>query len=268
MQIKTAAEEFGNGNYDTRVPYHKRSRLAELTQAFNAMAERTQSSIRSHKELTSAVSHELRTPVARMRFALDMLAESNELEERQRYLENMNLDVNELDSLLEELLVYARFDQVGQQLNMQHQPLSKWLEQSMERLMPLAGDKQLSWRSAGLESGAVALFEPVLMQRVLNNLVQNARRHAQSQVEVLLRREGDDFLLLVDDDGAGIPPQERERLFEAFAVQEDSRNKELTGFGLGLAIVKRIVTSHRGEVSIDDAELGGARFVVRWPVRQ
>ncbi|MGB1256526.1 MAG: ATP-binding protein [Thiolinea sp.] len=266
LQIRNAAEAFGRGEYGTRVPHRKHSRLAVVTEAFNAMAERTQNSIRAQKELTTAVSHELRTPVARMRFALDMLSGSHDPAEKQRYLDSMNLDIDELDTLLEELLTYARFDQAGQKLQRQWVPLAAWLEQAMTGLQLLAGDKMLNRRCENISPQTEAWLEPVLMQRVLNNLVQNALRHAQSRVEVLLWQEGSDFLLQVDDDGPGIPLHERERLFEAFAVQEDSRNKALAGFGLGLAIVKRIVESHQGEVAIAEAELGGARFLVRWPV--
>ena len=266
MQIKAAAEAFGNGEYDTRVPHHKRSRLAVITQAFNAMAERTQHSIRAQKELTGAVSHELRTPVARMRFSLDMLAATDNNEDRQRYISNMNQDIDELNDLLEEMLTYARLDQSADPITMSNTFLTTWFSSVMGDLERLADKKILIWRQEGLPEHERTLMSPVMMNRVVNNLVQNALRFAESRVEVVFSKDGDDYLLQVDDDGPGIPEAERERLFEAFAIQDNSRNKSLSGFGLGLAIVKRIIEGHHGQVSIETAELGGARFLVRWRV--
>lgn len=264
MQIKTAADAFGNGHYDTRIPYHKRSRLAVVTQAFNAMAERTQHSIRAQKELTGAVSHELRTPVARMRFSLDMLATADEHADRQRYIANMTQDIDELNDLLEEMLTYARLDQSADPITLKLTTLSTWFSSALQGLESLANGKHLSWRQQGITEQEQTLMSAVMMSRVVNNLVQNALRFAKSRVEVVLSKEGEHYLLRVDDDGPGIPETGRERLFEAFAIQDDSRNKSLSGFGLGLAIVKRIVEGHNGRVSIETAELGGARFLVRW----
>lgn len=264
-RIQQAAKALGAGDYDVRVPYRKSARLSALSQAFNQMAEQTQSSIRSHKELTSAVSHELRTPVARMRFSLDMLEETDKPDDRQRYVDNMNQDMDELDSLLNELLTYARFDQQGKRLEPTLQSLKPWFNNTMKGLDSLSGGIDLSWNFGGVLDSNLATFDDVLMSRLLNNLVQNGLRHANSKVMATLSQTPEEVTLMVDDDGAGIPENERARLFEAFATQDSSRNKNSNGFGLGLAIVKRVVTAHHGQVAIYDSPLGGAQLVVRWP---
>ena len=263
-QIRRAAERFGEGQYDTRVPFKKSSRLAQLSQAFNTMAEQTQNSIRSHKELTSAVSHELRTPVARMRFSLDMLADSDDASDKARYINNMNTDMDELDSLLNELLTYARLDQGGSTAKLQIEALCPWLDQAMKSLQPLSGSVALTWECDELAKQSTATFDPVLLNRLLSNLVQNAIRYANTRVLVSISVSGEQVLLCVDDDGIGIPESERERLFEAFATQDSSRNKASDGFGLGLAIVQRISKAHNGRVEIQDSPLGGARFCLSW----
>jgi len=265
-RIRNAAEQFGAGEYDARVPYKKRSRLAQLSQAFNNMAEQTQRSIRSHKELTSAVSHELRTPVARMRFSLDMLEDTKDASDKSRYISNMNTDMDELDSLLNELLTYARLDQGSNTANLEIEALCPWLDEAMNSLMPLSGAIALTWECDDLAKQSTAKFDSVLMNRLLSNLVQNAIRYASTRVSVSVSVNANNHqvLLCVDDDGVGIPVGERERLFEAFATQDNSRNKANDGFGLGLAIVKRIVNAHEGRVEIQDSPLGGARFCVSW----
>lgn len=271
MLVKSAAEQFGHGHYDTRVPKRKGSRMAPLIEAFNKMAEQTQRSIRAQKELTSAVSHELRTPVARMRFALDMLGDSDDPAAQQRYMSNMTQDMDELDLLLNELLTYARFDQLEHTLKMQWQPLSAWLDNTLKSLLPLSKDKNLTWQTVNITSDEMAFFEPLLMSRVINNLTQNALRYAENKVEVSLQKGDTHYQLSVSDDGPGIPATERDRLFEAFTTLDKSRSRhhyESGGFGLGLAIVKRIVDNHQGNVFIRESALDGAQIVVQWPQHQ
>ncbi len=263
-QLKLAAEQFGLGEYQVRVPYSKYSRLAELSHAFNAMAERTQHSIDSHKELTSAVSHERRTPVARMRFSLEMLSTSDDKQDIQRYTEDINGDIEELDLLLSELLTYARFDQNSGNMTFQSQNIKQWMRSSMKRLQPLANTIQLDYKIHHIKNDESALFEPRLMSRVLDNLVQNALRYAKTKVQVSLSKEGQYYLLCVEDDGQGIAKKERKKLFDAFSRIDSSRDRRSGGFGLGLAIAKRVVEGHKGEIKVDDSPLGGARFKVKW----
>ena len=264
IKIKQAADEFGTGHYSVRIPYKKRSPIAEVTQAFNAMAERTQRSIHSHKELTSAVSHELRTPVARMRFALEMLSATDDKEDQQRFVNAINNDIDELDLLLEELLTYARFDQHDAAMKLHEVPLIPWLDTSMKKLMPLATDKILDYRLEGIGVNEAAWIEPRLMSRVLDNLVQNALRYAKQQVKVTLTKDHNDYLLIVEDDGTGIPETARTHIFDAFSRLDASRDRASGGFGLGLAIAARIVKGHQGTLTIHDSALGGAQFEVRY----
>ena len=267
QKIKKAAIDFGEGNYDSRIPYSKRSSIAGVGAAFNSMAERTQNSIRSQKELTSAVSHELRTPVTRMRFALEMLEDTKDENERKRYQSDINGDIDELDELLVELLSYARFDQASTELNLKQEKLIPWMATSMNKLMPLAKDKNLSYRVEGIEANESSLFEPKLLRRVLDNLVQNAIRYANHNIEVTLCKDNKNYLIIVDDDGSGIEEQQRQKVFEAFSRIDPSRHKSTGGFGLGLAISDKIIKAHQGHISIKTSKLGGAKFVVSWPYK-
>ncbi len=265
IQIKKASDKFGAGNYATRISLKKLSPIKNVTKAFNSMAEQTQRSIRSQKELTSAVSHELRTPVARMRFALEMLTASENHDDKVRYINAITEDIDELDLLLEELLSYARFDQNNPQLNPSLVKIIPWINHSMERLLPLAGDKNLQYVVKDIEINESNYFEPRLMSRVLDNLVQNALRYAKNKVKVTFKKVDDSYVLVVEDDGEGIPEDKRENIFDAFSRIDVSRDRASGGFGLGLAIVDRIVKAHQGTVSIHTSYLGGARFEVRLP---
>ena len=268
-RLKRAAEDFGAGNLNARISHKGWSPISKITQAFNAMAEQTQQSIRSQKELTSAISHELRTPVSRMRFALEMLDASNNQKDTSRYIGDINKDIDALDLLLEELLSYARFDQKNHQINPRLEKLIPWISQSMDKLMPLADNKTLHYQVQGIGVNETALFEPRLMSRVLDNLVQNALRYARQTVEVTLSKDHskdhDHYLLIVEDDGDGIAREKQEQIFDAFSRMDASRDRASGGFGLGLAIVDKIIKAHSGTVTVKKSALGGARFEVRIP---
>ena len=265
IKIKRAAEDFGEGDYDKRIHYGRFSPIKHVSRAFNSMAERTQRSMRAQKELTSAVSHELRTPVSRMRFALSMLDSSSDPKDKKRFIKAINEDIDELDMLLEELLSYARLDQLEPQLTPVIVKIKPWFDNSMKKLLPLANDKRLHYNIKNINKQDSSLFEPKLMSRMLNNLIQNALRYADSTVDVTLKKEHGYLFILVEDDGKGIPKDKRETIFNPFSRLDPSRDRASGGFGLGLAIVNQIVKAHQGIITIHKSPLGGAKFVVRIP---
>jgi len=107
------------------------------------------------------------------------------------------------------------------------------------------------------------------MHRVIQNLVGNALRYADSVVRVTCRLDGDSAVLLVEDDGPGIPEDQRSRVFEPFTRLDDSRTRSTGGYGLGLSIVNRIVFWFAGDIHVaKSADLGGAAFIMRWPKKR
>jgi signal transduction histidine kinase len=107
---------------------------------------------------------------------------------------------------------------------------------------------------------------PEAVGRIVTHLLDNAARHGTSRVEIGLQTGADGVRLWVDDDGPGVPAAERGRIFERFARLDDARTRDRGGAGLGLAVVAESVRSMGGQVTVQDAPSGGARFVVRWPV--
>lgn len=260
-----SARLFGEGQLDARALLPKRSVLYRLAGTFDGMADRIQGLISSHKELTNSVSHELRTPIARLRFGMEMLQGSSDGQEQARYLQSMQADIDELDTLVAELLTYARFDRQTPDLDFKRQKIAPWLDSVLEsETFEMAG-VALSCRLDVAIERADARFEPRLMARALHNLVQNAGRYAKKAVHVAFTRNATHCMISVDDDGPGIPPDKREAVFEAFTRLDVSRERGTGGYGLGLAIVNRIAQWHGGHVSVQVSELGGARFMLEWP---
>ena len=265
VNLDQTATAFGAGDFEVRADEHKASPMYELATTFNAMAQRIKSLIKTQKDLTNAVAHELRTPLSRIRFATEMLDQCDDNDKR-RHLKGINHDVDEMGALVNELLLYAKFDQNGQKMNKKKQSLSLWLNQfSFESchedniILPV-----LKVEGNDVEDGFI-VFDAGYLERALNNLLSNACRYAKTAIEVSYEFSTDSFLIHIDDDGPGIPVGSYERLFEPFYRLDPSRDKNTGGYGLGLAIVKQIMLWHQGSVSISKSHLGGARFSLSFP---
>ncbi len=267
-QLRATAEAFGRGDFAARTRIAPRAALGQFAHTFNAMADRIQQLISSHKELTNAVSHELRTPLARLRFGMEMLQNAPDAETRRRHLDGMNTDIDELDGLIAELLTYARFDRATPELKLESQDLAAWLNEIVQRAWSGERHIALHVHPAPIAGAACTDFEPKLMARAFGNLLQNAQRYATKYVEVSCNVTADTCHIAIDDDGPGIPTADRARIFDPFTRLDTSRNRDSGGYGLGLAIAQRIAAWHGGNISVEDSTLGGARFLISWPVHR
>jgi two-component system sensor histidine kinase RstB/two-component system sensor kinase ParS len=263
-KIILAAQAFGRGEFDARANLPRSSALAPLAGTFNDMAERIQRLIRSHRELTRAVSHELRTPISRIRFSLEMANTAGSEPDRRHYLAEIGQDVDELEALVAELLIYARFDRETPELEQEETRLAPWLIQTVNAAKNGFSQIPISCRIDPGAKDLEATIAPRYMARAAINLIVNAGRYAKSQVTVSLEKKDHACLIHVDDDGPGIAEADRQRIFDPFVRLDASRDRDTGGSGLGLAIVQRIVTMHRGTVWTEPSPLGGARFTICW----
>jgi two-component system sensor histidine kinase RstB len=270
--LEAAATQIAQGSLQTRVPQTSADSVGRLAAAFNGMAEHLQRSLMIQRELVRAVSHELRTPVARLRFGLEMVNDATTAEMRQKYLLGMDHDIQDLDKLVDEMLIYARLEQGAPTLNFQRVNLEQMIDQVIAELAPLRAAVQVSrgvCRVAEDCDGAWVEAEPRYLHRALQNLISNAMRHAESRVLVSFEVDAQRCRIDIEDDGPGIPESAWERLFTPFMRLDDSRTRASGGHGLGLSIVRRIINWHGGRALIADSEvLGGACFSLAWPSRQ
>jgi signal transduction histidine kinase len=236
--------------------------LTPLAENIDEMAARLSGVLRSQKELIAALSHEMRTPLARMRFALAVIDDRAEEALKQK-LRAMTEDVQEIDDLVSSMLEYARLDHPDIRMHWQSVPLGIWLEKMLEKTPD--GAVQVE---ANLDNvPEVARMDPRLMELAVSNLLVNATKYAKQQVLIASAQDGSDYVITVEDDGQGVPAEERETVFKAFARLDNSRNRDTGGYGLGLAIVARVAELHGGVASVDTSPaLAGARFTLRWPI--
>jgi two-component system OmpR family sensor kinase len=255
QQLQGQLQQFGKGMQLPEQPLPPHSLLAPIAHSVQQMAEQIRRLISLQREMTHAVSHELRTPLARLSFALEMqpMAEAEKLA--------MQQDLRELDQLVDEMLDYARLETQVVQLQFEQVNLTELLQNLLEKLAPIPGpDIQFH-----AESALYCYCDGHYLERALQNLLVNAKRYGRNSVLLSLNTEADVWQIRVEDDGPGIPADQREKIIEPFIRLDQSRSKGHGGFGLGLAIVSRIVNWHQGSLHISDSALGGACFMLQLP---
>ncbi|EKY3119980.1 two-component system sensor histidine kinase RstB [Cronobacter turicensis] len=259
LRLESAAQRLGEGHLDERIHFDKASSFSRLGVAFNQMANNINALIVSKKQLIDGIAHELRTPLVRLRYRLEMSDNLSAAESQA-----LNRDIGQLEALIEELLTYARLDRPQTELHLTHPALPRWLHDYVDDVRLLHPERELI--VTRVDEGDYGALDMRLMERVLDNLVNNALRYSEQRLRIGLSLDGAQATLEVEDDGTGIPEDERSRVFEPFVRLDPSRDRATGGCGLGLAIVHSIATAMSGEVSVTQSDLGGAHFRFRWPV--
>jgi len=266
--LRQTAIDLGDGNFDARSPTIRTQLFAPLSDTMNSMAERIRQLLATHRELSCGISHELRTPIARMRFALEMLSETEERQERERLWAMMEGDLDELDQLIDTSLTYARFEREAPEAHFSSVKLAEWLSDEVESVRLLGRRLDVTVNTEKLPENLFVDLDRKAMPYALRNLLRNAFKYAATRIAVSAELDGDNMLIHVDDDGIGIPPEEREHIFSAFTRLDRSRDRSTGGYGLGLAIARRVLELHGGTAKADASPLGGARFTLSWKARQ
>jgi signal transduction histidine kinase len=258
--IRARADAITGRNLDKRVPVPARDdEVGQLARTVNQMLARLQNSVERQRHFVADAAHELRSPIASLRVQLETARDGDGARPRQG---DMLHETERMESLVDQLLVLARADADA-----------PWLRLSTVDLDDIIDSVVGSLGSGGPVTPNTSAVEPVqlladagLLEQVVRNLVQNALRHARQAVRVSAWAVGGVAVLVVDDDGPGVPEDRRGEIFERFVRLDDSRARDRGGVGLGLSIVAEIVRAHGGRVNVWDAPTGGARFVVELPI--
>ena len=266
--LRQTARDLGDGDFEARSPAARSQLFAPLSDTMNSMAERVQKLIATHRELSCGISHELRTPIARMRFALEMLSETDERAERERLWAMMEADLDELDHLIDTSLTYARFEREAPEPHFSTVAFGDWLQDEVDAVRLLGRDLKITVNTEMLPENLQVDLDRKAMPYALRNLLRNAFKYAGSQILVGAEYDGEQVRIHVDDDGIGIPPEEREHIFSAFTRLDRSRDRATGGYGLGLAIARRVLELHGGNATADTSPLGGARLTLAWKAHQ
>ena len=265
--IQSGITKVREGKLNTKVKVVGEDEIAHLAATFNSMTEHIRRLIESQRELTRAVSHELRTPVARIRFAVDMLADTDDYDDRMSQRDYIDQDIESLNGLIDEILTYAKLEEGSPKMDWEDVDLQELVSQIVRETNALG--KPVTVKVGKMQKGVFAQADRRYLHRVLQNLAGNATRYAESTIIISAGLEKNEAFISVEDDGQGIPEKDREKVFIPFARLDDSRTRASGGYGLGLSIVSRIAFWFNGRMSVDESPtLGGARFIMTWPKSQ
>jgi signal transduction histidine kinase len=256
--IRAEAAAITGSTIHRRVPVPAtRDEVAALATTMNGMLDRLEDAASRQRRFVSDASHELRSPVASIRTQLEVGLRRPDAD-WPRIAERVLAEDARLEEAVADLVELARLDEDAPVTDLAEVDLDEIVLEECRRTRRLRVD------TAAVSGGRVRGRRDALT-RVVRNLIDNAARHAETRVAVALRTDGSVVELVVEDDGPGIAPEDRDRVFERFTRLDEGRARDAGGMGLGLAVVRATVERHGGTVAVGDAEPHGARFVVRLP---
>ncbi len=264
-RLKHTAERIGQGQLSERTQISPRSNIHGLAAVFDTMARDVENLLNQQRDLLNAVSHELRTPLTRLDFGLALVLCDDLPQDSRERLQVLVGHIRELDELVLELLSFSRL----QNPRLAPERIEVSLDEFIDSILG-SFDEELEAPHIVLDvllQGTLARFalDPRLTARAVQNLLRNAMRYCDGRIQVGVSVSAQGCELWVDDDGIGVPEQERERVFEPFYRLDRSRDRATGGFGLGLAISRRALQAQGGTLSVEQAPLGGARFKLWLP---
>lgn len=220
-------------------------------------------------EFVSSVSHELRTPLTQIRMFTEtlLLDRIRSDEERRRSLEIIDREARRLTQLVENVLQFSRAERRIDSLSREKRELAPLIQEIVDSFESMVAGDQTRFECR-LSSGLTANVDPDAFRQIVINLLDNAVKYGPKPQNVVVGLEASKgtALFYVDDEGPGVPPAERKRIFEHFQRLERDRQSATAGTGVGLSVVKDLVTRHRGRCSVTVGSRGGARFVVELPL--
>ena len=272
--LKLGMEAFGAGALHQRVAEDGRDEVAAVAASFNRAAARVETLVRSHQSLLGNASHELRSPLARLKMAVSMLEDAPSAQ-RERLRLEIHTNIAELDALVEEVLLASRLDAAQDALQREPVDLLALAAEEAARVQATVEAQGLDQGDApeGAGSSLIVRGDERLLRRAVRNLLENARRYAGGDVQVVVRPaptaghtgHAGHAEVRVCDRGPGVPEVWRERIFEPFLRLPGHAEHE-GGVGLGLSLVRQIATRHGGQVRCEPREGGGSCFSLTLPV--
>ena len=247
---------------DSRIEENQVKELNQLSVSYNRMLERLSDAFEIQRQFTANAAHELRTPLALMQVQLDLYHSNSHPDNDADTVQMIKMVTEQndrLNKMVKTLLDMSELQTVGRDEEI---VLDALVDEVLEDLEPLAEGKNI--RLIGKCKDITMVGSDILIYRLVYNLVENAIKynHSGGQVTVTADRKEKHVYLSVEDTGAGIPEELKERVFEPFFRVDKSRSRELGGVGLGLALVREIVRVHDGSITVKSNPSGGTIFEV------
>ncbi|GGG80159.1 two-component sensor histidine kinase [Paenibacillus radicis (ex Gao et al. 2016)] len=289
QKLKTAALLMKEGDLSQRVNTTSKGEVGDLGNAFEEMRVRLKHSIDqslqyedNRKMLLSHISHDLKTPISAIKGYVEGIMDgiANTDEKRERYMRTIYRKATDMDRLIDELFLFSKLDMQKVAFDFKVIDLRSYLLYFMEEQQFDMEKSEIDFRISDLISGGSSLYvaaDSEKLSRALGNILSNSVKYmgelhgdgedgGKSITVRIATRSDREAIIVIEDSGPGIEPEDLPYIFDGFYRAEQSRNSETGGSGLGLAIVKQIIEGHGGRVWAENAQEGGSRFYVALPI--
>jgi len=274
-EMSQKAEDITAKNLHERLPVkNERDELGSLASKFNELLSRLDKSFEQQRRFMADASHELRTPVAIVRGEADVILGKEKRDETE-YRESFAIvqsEAERMTRIIEDLFTLARVDAGQQPLHKETVYLDEILSDAAKSFRTVAKNRNIT---LNFETPEEMKFsgDSQLLRRLFSNLIDNALKHAKSQVKVSAERRNDFYEINISDDGAGIFAEAQLHIFERFYRADKARSRDEkvqtgSGAGLGLAISKFIVESHKGKIFLANSDATGSTFAIEFPANK
>lgn len=261
-ELSSSAEKFGRGQDAPNFKPTGSKEIRSLAISFIKMKERVMRQVTQRTDMLSAVSHDLRTPLTRMKLQLEMMSDSQEIDD-------LKHDISDMEKLVDEYLDFARSDDKEKSNPVK---IKKFLQEKIIEYYAKMHRHVTSF--IDLDDNLEIFIKKLALKRALMNLINNAFNYGE-KVSLSASLSKNNLMIIIDDDGPGIPASERSNVFKPFYRIDNSRNldKKITksinsgGSGLGLAIAMDAITSHGGHIKLSDSPIGGLRVTIFIPIK-
>ncbi|WP_193015868.1 two-component system sensor histidine kinase EnvZ [Proteus sp. FME41] len=253
-EVEYAARRIGKGVIPPPIPESGSSEMRSIIRAFNQMSSGIRSLDNDRTLVMAGVSHDLRTPLTRIRLATEMMSPED------NYLaDSINKDIEDCDAIIGQFLDYMR---TGKEMSLELCDMNNLLQEvlSAESNSGKISEEHLYPESINITAN------PIAVKRALANMIVNASRYGHGWISVSSGKNDEYAWFQVEDDGPGIPQEDRQRLFQPFVQGEQARSS--TGAGLGLSIIRRIMDAHGGYVELDDSVKSGLLIRANFPLKE
>ncbi|WP_406047246.1 ATP-binding protein [Kribbella sp. NBC_00889] len=263
-RIRVRVQGIESNDLTERVPVPEtQDEIARLAVTMNEMLDRLQTGQATQRRFVSDASHELRSPLATLTAALEVVEADTTGKAWQELHQVMEAETERMRRLVEDLLLLAKADDAGLRMQRTDVDLDDLVQVEVQRLRKATVDLTVT---SDIHPVRI-LGDPLRLSQLIRNLVDNAARAAHSTVRLATAEANGHAIITIEDDGDGIPENERLRVFERFVRLDTSRARASGGSGLGLSIVQEITKAHQGAITLTSATTGGTTATVTLPTR-
>lgn len=263
--LAEASQSFAEGNLSLRLQTNIPAPLNVLASSFNTMAHKLEAVMQEQEVMSNAIAHELRTPLTRLQLAAGLASAKCDDVKIKGLIDSIDNNIDELDKLTNAVLTMARLNHRNTKaLSMESIQFPKLVRERVAIADHPSIDIKLS---IDINENVLVRGDELFLQMAIDNLISNALVYADSEIRVTLSYgSNQQLVLIVNDDGQGVPTNKSESIFLPFSRADESRDRKSGGFGLGLAIVNSVALAHGGNVTLGQGELSGAAFTLTLPI--